>query len=114
MFICAATANSYSQNSIQSDHHSIKLNDLISVEELPNSKELPNEYEEFQHLRQRRTVVFRPLFAYRQEQIEKRRIETDIQRRRDERVHQRIDTDCSQNIHQHKQNINGNCHCHCN
>lgn len=66
----------------------MKTIDVKTVEEMPNSKELPNEYEEFHHLRQRRTIVFRPLFVYRQEQIQKRRIVADSQRRTDKHAHE--------------------------
>lgn len=95
---------------------STKTIDVKAVEEMPNSKELPNEYEEFSHLRQRRTIVFRPLFVYRQEQIEKRRIEADSKRRRDEHAHKHIDTKCNCNndLSQTAYGCPRNCHCHCN
>lgn len=62
--------------------------------------------------RHRRTVVFRPLFAYRQEQIEKRRIETEAHRRKDQQQphhrqhhhspqHQNIDAHHSNDQSQH-------------
>lgn len=98
----------------------MKTFDAKAVEEMPNSKELPNEYEEFNHLRQRRTIVFRPLFVYRQEQIEKRRIEADSQRRRDEHAHKHIDTECNRNHETYSDSsqtnyaIAKNYNCHCN
>lgn len=100
---------------------SMKTVDVKAVEEMPNSKELPNEYEEFNHLRQRRMIIFRPLFAYRQEQIAKRRIEAHSQRRSDQHAHKHIDTKCNCNhknynndLCQTKYGSGGkNCHCHC-
>lgn len=99
---------------------STKTIGVKAVEEMPNSNELPNEYEEFNHLRQRRMIIFRPLFVYRQEQISKRRIEANAQRRRDQHVHKHIHTKCNCNHENYNNDLcqteygsGKNCHCHC-
>lgn len=116
--MCAAGAISLYENEHFSQIKLTKAIDMKTVEEFPNSKEWPNENEELNHLRQRRTLVFRPLFAYRQEQIEKHRLHSDAQRRKDQHVNRHIDPNCANNNYQSKQQSTQgntlNCHCHCN
>lgn len=107
MFIGTLNAKSFSKDQ---NIQQIKSNDMRSVEDLPNSNELPTEYEEFKHLRHRRTVVFRPLFVYRQEQIEKQRINEESNRRNDHHKHRHIDRGHTQHKQNSHENTNNCCH----
>lgn len=63
------------------------------------------------HHRQRRVVAFRPLFVYRQEQIEKRRIDVEAQRRNDHQ-HQKHSSHQPISNHQHQNHHENSHNCH--
>lgn len=63
--------------------------------------------------RKRRAIIFRPLFVYRKEQVEKRRVEEEREKRHEQHDEYRRETQLPNNHGQGSVNNNQHQHCDC-